>query len=193
MTSALIAFVSRHGQTERIALRISKVLSDHGMAVDLVDIGRMRTRPPLEHYGLIIVAGAVQFGKHARRFERFIRDNRAVLEDAVLCSVSGAAGDPKSRKEAEGYVTALERRTGWTPRRYLLAGGAIRYTQYGPLLRWMMRRIALTTGGGTDTTRDYEYTNWAEIEEFAYALAVSREAAPEESACNVFSNTTSPP
>ena len=47
MTNALIAFATRHGQTERIALRMAKVLFDGGTTVDLVDLGRTRRKPAL--------------------------------------------------------------------------------------------------------------------------------------------------
>ena len=173
MPNALIAFASRHGQTERIALRMGKTLADSGMGVDLVDLRRVRQQPPIETYSVVVLAGAVYFGRHLRSLERFARRNRAALEsvDSVLVSVSGAAMSADGLKEAERYTADLTRRTGWTPRRTLFAGGAIRYTDYNPLLRWIMRRIAVTHGRGTDTTRDYEYTYWPEVEEFARALA----------------------
>ena len=172
MNNALIAFASRHGQTERIALRVAKVLSDQGVTADLVDLGRVR-RPSIADYRLIILAGPVHYGKHPRSLERFIRRNLAALDavESILISVSNAAIAPEGEKQAEEYVAELTRRTGWTPQRSLLAAGAIRYTRYGFFLRRMMRRIAATHGRGTDVTRDYEYTYWPEVEEFARALA----------------------
>jgi menaquinone-dependent protoporphyrinogen oxidase len=170
MSNALIVFATRHGQTERIALRLAKVLTDGGLTVDLADVRRTPHRPPLARYSMVIVAGPVYFGKHPRRLERFIGENREALRDAVLVSVSGSASTVEGRKEAETFVAELTRRTGWTPRQTLLAGGAICYTQYNPLLRWMMRRISRSQGRSTDTSRDHEYTNWTEVEQFARAL-----------------------
>jgi menaquinone-dependent protoporphyrinogen oxidase len=34
-----------------------------------------------------------------------------------------------------------------------------------------MRRIAAAEGGETDTSRDYEYTDWAAVERFALEMA----------------------
>jgi len=172
MSNALIVFATRHGQTERIALRMAKVLTDGGLTVDLADVRRTPHRPPLARYGMVIVAGPVYFGKHPRRLERFIRDNREELShrDSVLVSVSGSAISAEGRKEAEAFVAELTRRTGWMPRQTLLAGGAICYTQYNPFLRWMMRRISRSQGRSTDISRDHEYTNWTEVEQFARAL-----------------------
>ena len=45
--------------------------------------------------------------------------------------------------------------------------GALLYTRYNPVKRWMMKRIVRKAGGDTDTTRDYEYTDWNEVRAFA--------------------------
>ena len=184
MSNALILFATRHGQTERIALHIAKVLADGAMNVDLIDLGRMRSSPALDGYPLVVVAGAIHFGRHPRVLERFVTRNRAALDavEAVLVSVSNASISPEGEKEAERYVTELTKRTGWTPRRTLLAAGAIRYTRYNVFLRWLMRRIAVTHGRGADTARDYEYTYWPEVEEFARVLLEAHAPAARRAA-----------
>jgi menaquinone-dependent protoporphyrinogen oxidase len=45
--------------------------------------------------------------------------------------------------------------------------GALPYTRYNWLKRWVMKRIVAKAGGDTDTTRDYEYTNWEELRAFS--------------------------
>ncbi len=57
--------------------------------------------------------------------------------------------------------------TGWRPRRIELVAGALPYTQYNFLVRFVMRRISKAEGGDTDTSRDYEYTDWAAVDRFA--------------------------
>ena len=172
---ALIAFASRYGQTERIALRIGKILSDAGASVDFADLSRVKAR--LDGYDIVVLAGGIYFGKHPRALERFARANHEALSkiESVLVSVSGAAGSAPGMKEAERFVEVLTQRTGWTPKRTLLAAGATSYTKYNFLLRWMMRRIAAAHGQETDTSRDCEFTYWPEVEEFARALARAEE------------------
>ena len=34
-------------------------------------------------------------------------------------------------------------------------------------MRWVMKRIAAKAGGAIDTSRDYEYTDWADLRGFA--------------------------
>jgi menaquinone-dependent protoporphyrinogen oxidase len=66
--------------------------------------------------------------------------------------------------------------TGWSPDLVTTVGGALSYTQYPPLMRWIMKRIARKEGGPTDTTRDHELTNWQHVDDFARRFA--RLAAP---------------
>ena len=61
--------------------------------------------------------------------------------------------------------------TGWTPARIATVAGRLAYTQYNWLVRLMMRRIARKEGGATDTSRDHEYTDWAQVERLADQLA----------------------
>jgi menaquinone-dependent protoporphyrinogen oxidase len=35
------------------------------------------------------------------------------------------------------------------------------------MLRWYMKRASRRHGGSTDTSRDHEYTDWAQVERFA--------------------------
>ena len=42
--------------------------------------------------------------------------------------------------------------------------GALRYTQYGLIKRHFMKRISKDrVSADTDTSRDYEYTNWNDV------------------------------
>ena len=60
--------------------------------------------------------------------------------------------------------------------------GALPYTKYGWLKKWIMRRIVAKAGGDTDTTRDYEYTDWNDVREFARAFAQRLEGSHAASA-----------
>ena len=46
-------------------------------------------------------------------------------------------------------------------------GGALAYSRYGRFTRWIIRRIARSKNLGTDTSRDYEYTDWRAVDAFA--------------------------
>jgi menaquinone-dependent protoporphyrinogen oxidase len=62
-------------------------------------------------------------------------------------------------------------RYGWRPAITKLVAGALLYTRYGWLKRRMMKRIVAKAGGDTDTTRDFEYTDWNDLRDFAEDFA----------------------
>ena len=55
------------------------------------------------------------------------------------------------------------------------------YSKYNFLTRFIMKRIARKTGRPTDTSRDYEYTDWSRLdrlaEEFARSVPVETPAS----------------
>jgi menaquinone-dependent protoporphyrinogen oxidase len=67
----------------------------------------------------------------------------------------------------EDFVKA----TGWHPRHILPVAGALVYSQYNFLVKLIMKRIARAVGAGTDTSRDYEYTDWVSLDHFVQEFA----------------------
>ena len=59
--------------------------------------------------------------------------------------------------------------SGWHPTRVALFSGALLYTEYGFIKRAVMKKIAGDKPGalGTDTSRDYVYTEWDGVKTFA--------------------------
>lgn len=68
--------------------------------------------------------------------------------------------------EAMLNATAFARDAGWTPHRIVLVAGALKYLEYDFLKRMIMRLIAKKEGRDTDTSKDYEYTDWEALRRF---------------------------
>ena len=71
------------------------------------------------------------------------------------------------RAQTMQIVDRLIAETGWHPRRIELVAGALPYTRYNFLIRFIMRRIVKKEGGDIDTSRNYEYTDWPAVDRFA--------------------------
>ncbi|MEO8257290.1 MAG: flavodoxin domain-containing protein [Acidobacteriota bacterium] len=56
--------------------------------------------------------------------------------------------------------------TAWRPARVLPVAGALAYSRYNFLIRFVMKRIARKAGAPTDTSRDYEFTDWSVLDAF---------------------------
>jgi menaquinone-dependent protoporphyrinogen oxidase len=57
------------------------------------------------------------------------------------------------------------------PPRVKPVAGALLSTKYNFLIRFVMRRIAKKAGAETDTSRDYEYTDWVALDHFVEEVA----------------------
>jgi len=123
----------------------------------------------------IIFVASVYYGKHQRLVRRFVTENRARLAQmrSAFISVSGAAGEIETRPQAAEYLKAFFRATGWTANETLLAGGAVKFSRYNFLLRFVMKRIAASKGKTLDPHRDYESTDWEDVMRFARAFLTS--------------------
>ena len=64
---------------------------------------------------------------------------------------------------AEKFPIAL----GWHPDRVACFAGRLAYTQYGFVKRLVMQWISRKEGAPTDTSRDYEFTNWGDVDQLA--------------------------
>jgi menaquinone-dependent protoporphyrinogen oxidase len=175
----LIVYGSAYGQTAKIAARINDSLSAGGLNVILVNADNARS-VDLAGIDGVIVGSSVITGRHRKSIKRFIESHLETLNrlPSAFFSVSGSAGsaDAVSQWRARTVMEQFLKASGWSPDLMTTVGGALAYTQYSPLIRWIMKRIARTEGGPTDTTRDHEMTDWAHVEDFAQQFA--RLAAP---------------
>jgi menaquinone-dependent protoporphyrinogen oxidase len=88
------------------------------------------------------------------------------------------AEDPAAPHEKRAQATAdvqafMERffeDTGWRPRESMPVAGALLYTKYGRIMRFVMKTISKRSGGDTDTSRDYVYTDWEALDRFVEHL-----------------------
>jgi menaquinone-dependent protoporphyrinogen oxidase len=86
--------------------------------------------------------------------------------------------NPGTDAELQRRVDRFAQQTEWTPREIHFVAGALPWSKYGWLKTWVMRRIVARAGGDTDTSRDYEYTDWAELRRLAFGFASDCGALP---------------
>jgi menaquinone-dependent protoporphyrinogen oxidase len=180
-----MVYGTTHGQTEKIVRRMAEVLSaEHFVTVRRGDAEGLHER--LDQYDAVVVAASVRFGRYQPYVRRFVRRHVTALNaiPSVFVSVCGAVAGSWSEgeKHARQYVETFLGETGWGPQRRRTFAGALNYTQYGLLTRWMMKLISKRTGRPTDTSRDYDFTDWTAVEAFARevgAMTIAMSAEPE--------------
>jgi menaquinone-dependent protoporphyrinogen oxidase len=181
----LIAYTTTFGQTAKITQRIADELAAPGDAVTVVRADNVPRDLVVGTFDVVVLGGSVLFGRHQRALVRFARLHNTALNamPSAFFSVSGSAGIPvdSARADAQGWVTAFLRATGWAPTFATTFGGALAYTKYNPLLRFVMKRIAAQHQSPTDTSCDHELTDWIAVERFVgavAAMACRRRTAP---------------
>lgn len=169
MIRIMIPYATSEGHTARIAGCIADVIRSEGYQAVPVAIKSSGTPTP-DGYDAVIVGASVHAGRYQAGIRNFVRKHRATLDSvpSAFFSVSLAAADSTSKAcEEARYVEEFVRETGWRPRRVGHFAGALLYTKYGFLTRWIMKRITIAKGSpDTDTSRDYVYTDWDEVRRF---------------------------
>lgn len=170
-----ILYASFDGQTERVAQRVGAVLAADGHAVTVLRAEAPQAAAAPAAHDALVIGGAIRYGRFARSLAQLVRAHASVIAarpNAFFC-VSLSARPGGNPREVSRYLDEFRARTGWEPRATASFAGALRYRAYNPLLRLAMKLISRMAGGDTDTSRDYEYTDWEAVERFAAQFAAS--------------------
>jgi menaquinone-dependent protoporphyrinogen oxidase len=170
-----VFYATTEGHTRRIAQTIASTLREQGLDSEALDLERLQQSPDWPHIAAAIVGGSLHAGRHQRAVETFVAREAPHLSErpAAFFSVSLSVASSNAEKAAAArkIASSFVEGAGWFPQRLTCFAGKLAYTQYGFFTRWIMRRIAKAEGQPTDTSRDYDYTNWAEVRDFALAIA----------------------
>ena len=180
MASFLVVYGTEEGQTADVATRITEVIEDRTHDVTTVDVESISDDTSVETFDAALIGSSIHVGKHNEEIRSFVTAQQEALRTRPTgffqLSLSSAVDDENRRAEAATYMEEFLEETGWSPDRIGLFGGALRYSKYGFLKRLMMKQIAKKATGDVDTSRDYEYTDWGEVEAFAADFAAFVEA-----------------
>jgi menaquinone-dependent protoporphyrinogen oxidase len=167
----LILYGTTDGHTAKVAAALADTLQMEGAHVELVDAARRGPSPHAEDYAAVIVAASVHASGYQHAVRQWVQANVAALGDRPAAFVSVCLGvlqrDAAVDRELQLILEKFYAQTGWRPEVTKIVAGALPYTRYGWLKRLVMRRIAAKAHGDVDTTRDYEYTDWADLRGFA--------------------------
>lgn len=179
MQPVLVLYATREGQTRRIAEHLAAAIRARDGAADVRNAAQLPPGFLLAPYGAVILAASVHLGRHEAEMRTFVKQHLSELEQtpAAFLSVSlSEAGveDPAASPERRSQAAADVHRmiddflaeTGWHPKHIRACAGALMYTKYNFLVRFVMKRIARAAGASTDTSHDHEYTDWEALDRF---------------------------
>jgi menaquinone-dependent protoporphyrinogen oxidase len=176
MANVAVVFSSNEGQTRTIAEHMKRRLVDHGDTVALYQVSKQAPGRPLAgEFDTVIVGGPVYAGKYPKTLVRWAKNQQPFLQTkkTAFFSVSLSAADsrPEARKADDELLKSFLTATGLHPAYVASIAGALKYREYGWLKRWIMKRNSRSAGGPTDTTRDYEMTDWSQVDLFVDSVS----------------------
>jgi menaquinone-dependent protoporphyrinogen oxidase len=164
------AYATTEGQTARIAEWIAQRLRDKGHAIETHRANTIPAGLDIAAYDGVILGASIHYGHHPGYLRALVRRHRAALASrpSAFFSVSLSAGGPGARPEAaQRYLETFLRQLEWQPSQTTTIAGALQYSKYEMFKKLLMCMIVGRAGGDTNTTRDYEYTDWNVVERFA--------------------------
>ena len=165
----LLVYGTTEGQTQKIARFVADHLARIGHQTEVVNAIDETATDPRE-FDAVIIAASIHAGRYQPAIIQFVSKHVAALAarpNAFLSvSLAAASDDEDDLQGLRQCVSHFTQQTEWTPQRTHHVAGAFRYTSYDFLKRWAMKYIAYRKGCPTDTTRDYELTDWEDLARF---------------------------
>ena len=173
MSGSLIIYSSTDGHTKRICEHIINFLDDRDL-VKLVSLDEA-TKFNLIKFNKIIIGASIRYGKHSKELYKFIKLNKKILEEkkSTFFSVNVVARKPeKNTPETNPYIKKFLKISKWKPERIGVFAGKVDYPNYNFFDKYIIKLIMFITGGPTDTSQSYEFTDWSKVDDFAKELNV---------------------
>jgi menaquinone-dependent protoporphyrinogen oxidase len=162
-----IIYATTEGHTRTIADFLKNEAEKAAHTADLFDA--TENPPPPQKYDAIIIAASIHAGKYQSAIEHYVREHHKTLNSMpslfIPVSLTAAADEPESWNELNEQTEDFLIATGWQPGVTEHTAGALLYTKYDFLKRFLMRVISNRSGGDTDTSRDFIYTDWEKLQQ----------------------------
>jgi menaquinone-dependent protoporphyrinogen oxidase len=164
----LIIYGTTEGQTRKISLYMESVLLESGIQVTLADAADSPPSP--DAFDGVIIGASIHMHKYQSSVAYYISKNYASLNKrtgAFFSVCLALVSDLKEEhEEAEKVMSDFLDQAGWKPQLRTQIAGALKYTEYDFFKRLIMKMISKKQGRSTDTSKDFEYTDWNQVRDF---------------------------
>ena len=164
----LIIFSTVDNHTKKISDYISRFL-DSKDDIDLVDL-EVINKYNINDYNRIIIGASIRYGKFRKSLYEFISKNKIHLDKKISCFFGVnlvARKKEKNTPETNPYIIKFLKKTKWQPNLVGVFAGSLEYSKYKISDKFIIKFIMWITDGPTDTSKDYEFTNWEDVKNFS--------------------------
>lgn len=169
----LVTAASKHGATREIAEEVARVLDEHGVTTELLDIDDVTD---LSGYDAYIVGSGIYLGNWLKNARRFLEDHAAELAQRPtwLFASGSVVGEPPLADDPNALRAGLAERLVETThaREHKLFAGQLDTSKLGLLERAAVRGAHASDG---------DYRDWDAIDRWAEEIAGELMRSPEVS------------
>ncbi|MDO9554270.1 menaquinone-dependent protoporphyrinogen IX dehydrogenase [Rhodonellum sp.] len=169
----VIIYASVDGQTKKICDKIRNILLSENHAVEMISVNEGGI--DFRHFGKIILASSIRYGKHHPKMIQLISENSEKLNEkkSIFISVNLVARKPnKNSKDTNPYVAKFLTNSTWKPAIVGIFAGMLDYEKYSFTDALMIRLIMLLTKGPIYPKGPVEYTDWDRVHTFGKEISL---------------------
>ncbi|ATW44214.1 menaquinone-dependent protoporphyrinogen IX dehydrogenase [Glaesserella parasuis] len=167
-----IFYLTNDGQTKKISDYLAKELQQETQVFSLRDFSLWSVET-LEQFDCIVIGASIRYGHFDPVLEQFIDRYYELLnrKKSVFFSVNLTARKiTRNTPYTNTYTRKLLDKILWKPNIAEVFAGALLYPRYNFFDKTMIRFIMKITKGDTNTSREYEYTDWQQVSELAQRI-----------------------
>ena len=175
--TTLIIFASKYGQTRKVAARVASVLTAAHHEALVVDIATINPEYSIAPFDAVILGSPTHSSKHSSELGRFIKRNRAALDEKKTAFFSVSLSAAEGANQCGDSIQCMDQfltEVGWTPSATTIFAGGIPIQEtnwLAGLTNWLAglstKMIVGCGGRARDSSTDHQYTNWASVDGFA--------------------------
>ena len=170
MPRLALLYMTSEGQTKKVMKQIAYCLEQAGHTVVISDIRHLPDGFTLTQFDGAVLGCSVRYGKHHAFFRHFLKKHQSELSQipGFFYSINLTARKrDRSEPHNNQYLQKFLNQTDWQPELVEVFAGALLYTRYNLVDRFMIQLIMKMTGGPTDPSQDTEFTDWKKVNNFA--------------------------
>lgn len=170
MANILVLYASKFGQTQKISNFICDEILKLGHTATLLSIDDAFRSPIYNDYDSVIIGAPLYGGRFPNAIKKWIKTHRNDLykRDCAFFAVclSVLEKDKKTQIELKSRLMRFFDICQWSPQRWQIFAGALNYSKYNFFYKFLLKRILKEKGGDTDSSKDYDYTDWPAVSFF---------------------------
>ncbi len=169
----VIFYFTTDGQTQKIAEKLAEQINHEVELVSIQDQA-VNFAEKMANADQIVVGASVRYGHFNPLVYQFVAQYAEQLNSKPSAFYGvGLTARKANRKTAETnpYVRKFLAKIQWHPSVVEVMAGALLYPRYRWFDRVMIQFIMHITKGETDATKEYEYTDWQQVSQFARKLS----------------------